>query len=299
MAFGSVVSSSIAPFFSDAGTRSLIGAAGGAFDIFDAWSNRNAVQAERERAMAMQEAIAKFQMGLATRSYQDDIAMRDRILGQTSALGEAIRQAYAVLGPTPAVSPTDILARYGTLREIGLADFNRTVDRVSTQGFADSIVRGLDKSTFQNDRAIDLMRTLQPELSKIDQAAWTSAITQANNLQATVQQGRDNTYNEVTRMFMPQLTAEMNLYRPAGATSLSALNGLGYNNANMLNMLGRGEAGANDALGMVLANFRERFAPNLASYLGYGSAPASSYGYQANSLPAYWSAAPGAGPSAI
>ena len=65
--------------------------------------------------------------------------------------------ARAKLGDRAGVNAGDIYNNYQSFRTQIMDDYNQTVDRISSQGYADAIRRGMDRSTQYTDSQADLV----------------------------------------------------------------------------------------------------------------------------------------------
>lgn len=261
MAFGDAIATIAGSIFGPESRGAAVGGlAGGIFDLgFGFLQNRNAqsrANAEAERAAEMQGALLQ----MSQREYADERAIRDRVLTRVTQLDEALKETIASLGPRVGVNPGDVFQNYQTFRTQIMDDYNRSLDRISSQGFADSIRRGMDRSTQMTDERRMLADSAAQNLPGLDQAAFDAAIARSRTFADTLNYGRDESLNEMSNVFGPAIDAER------GLVSQNAPGILQNAFTNQTNMVNRADVAAADSqtfLGDAVGRFNETIAPNV------------------------------------
>jgi hypothetical protein len=208
----------IGSFLGNVGNKLLGGEAGGwaqligqGVDVFEADANARQADAERQVALANQAKYLQYMMETDSQNRADYLALRDRLLQESSNLGAAMQQAYAYLGTPYTVNPSQIQKDYLTLREQNFGDINKAVNLVSSRTWAGNIAKGMGESTLNNDQQAEIVAKFAPEFMKADQAAYDQAIQRSSSMQDTIQKGRSNLLNEMGTVYGTQFNAERNL----------------------------------------------------------------------------------------
>lgn len=238
---------------------------GGGFDLADSYFQNKRAQQMSDAAMRLQAQVAEQQMNLAVQDASDQRAIRERILARAAQLDQGLQQERAKLGPRVGANAGDIYNNYQTLRTQIMGDYNDTVDRISSQGFADAIRRGMDRSTQFDDSQAKLARIAAEEMPKMEQAAFDTAIQRSKQYADTLNYGRDASLKEVSDMY----TSVSNLEANAMPTNVANAFANAASTANTFsNSLANNAADTQDYMGNALANFDEKVAPNFAYGLG-------------------------------
>jgi hypothetical protein len=260
MAFGDAIATIAGSIFGPESRGAAVGGlAGGIFDLgFGFMQNRNAqrrADAEAARAQGLQDSLLQ----MSQQQYADERAIRDRVLTRVSQLDEALRSTLSSLGPRAGVNAGDIFSNYQTFRTQIMDDYNRSLDRISSTGFADAISRGMDRSTQMTDERRQLADAAAQNLPRLDQAAFDAAINRSTSYADSLNYGRDSTMNELRGVYGAAIDAER------GLISNNAPNMLQGAFNNQTGFMNRADAAAADSqtfLGDALGRFNETVAPN-------------------------------------
>tara|TARA_R110000822_G_scaffold16704_14_gene56635 strand:- start:775 stop:1626 length:852 start_codon:yes stop_codon:yes gene_type:complete len=242
---------------------------GNSYDIADSYYQNKKDQAKSDAAQRLQAQLAQQQMNLALQDASDAKDIQGRILDRSAQLDKELQQTRAKLGPRVGVNAGDLYNNYNTFKSQIMGDYNDTVDRISSQGFADAISRGMDRSTQYDASQQKLARVAAAEMPKLNQAAYDQALSTSTNYADALNYGRDASFKEVNDLYtsvvdmearaMP-LNAQAALSNAASSANTFATNT--YNNA----------ADTYSYMGNALGNFDEKVAPNTAyALLGKGN----------------------------
>lgn len=156
------------------------------------------------------------------------LAMRNRLLEQSSRLGAAMEQAYSYLGMPYMPSTQDIQRDYNDIRQLNHYNLDRLVENATSRTQADSMARGMDVSAQHRGAQRAHVREFAPRYQEADQAAFDAAIARATN-QVNLHQGtRDNFLTEIGNVYGAQLNAESGMYNNQYTSPFSpAMPGLG------------------------------------------------------------------------
>ena len=260
MAFGDVLGKMAGSFF-DEGSRgqALSSFMGNIYDIGDSYFRNRRDQEMADAALRMQAQVAQQQMNNAATAAQDERAVRQRMLDRAAQLDRELQIAQNKLGARADVDAGDIYNNYQTFRTQIMDDYNDTLDRISSQGYADAIRRGMDRSTQMDDERATLARKAAEELPKLDQAAFDAAIQRSQSYADSLNYGRDATLKEVNDMY----NAVANMEAKAMPSNTAAAMNAAYQSSNSFsNNLTDRAVGSQDYMGNALANFSEKIAPN-------------------------------------
>lgn len=260
MAFGDVIAAIGGSFFEpDSQAASMFSLAGGAIDLMRGINQNSRAQGNANAQSAQQQQIQSALLQMSQQQYADDRAMRDRVLTRVSQLDEALKGTLERLGPRVGVKRGDIFNNYTTFRSQILDDYNRSLDRISSQGFADSIRRGMDRSTQMTDERRQLADAAAANLPRLDQAAFDAAIARSRGFADSLNYGRGESLDEMKAVYAPAITAETGLISGNGP-------GIMQNAANnQVGLTNRADAIAADSqtfLGDAVGRFNETIAPN-------------------------------------
>ena len=168
--------------------------------IFDYYQTQKQLERDEEllrREQAAQRRIMAEQLDMARRRAGEESSIRQGIVSRTQQLEQALNQARAAMGQAPIATQDDINQNYQQIRDTMRNDYFDTLDRVSSQGFADAIAKGMDRSDRFRDEQRDLSRQSAQELRKIDQEAYNAAISRLASNIDTIQKGRTNRLKEI------------------------------------------------------------------------------------------------------
>lgn len=260
MAYGDTLGKLAGSFF-EPGSRNQAFSSfmGNLYDIGDSYFQNRKAQQKADAARRLEAQVAQQQMNFAAQQAADERAIRQRILDRVAMLDQDLLNQKAKLGPRVGVNAGDVYNNYQTFRTQIMDDYNQTVDRISSQGFADAIRRGMDRSTQFDDSQAKLARTAAAELPKLDQAAFDQAIQRSKSYADTLNYGRDASLKETNDMYKSVIDLEASMLPKNAGTTMSqagiAANrfATGYDSA---------AEGTQDYMGQALANFNEKIAPN-------------------------------------
>jgi hypothetical protein len=270
MAFGDAIATISGSIFGPESRGAAVGSvAGGLLDLGMGFiQNRNA-QRQADAEAARQREIQDAMLGMSQRQYADERAIRDRVLARVSQLDEALKGTLSSLGPRVGVNASDVANNYQTFRTQIMDDYNRSLDRISSQGFADAISRGMDRSTQMTDERRQLAEAAATNLPRLDQAAFDAAIARSKGYADTLNYGRADTMDEMKGVFGAAIDAERGLITNNAPTML------GNAAIGQDRITDRADVIAGDSqtfLGDALGRFTETVAPNVGYALtGRGS----------------------------
>lgn len=260
MAYGDALGATIGSFFED-GSRgqALSSFMGNIYDIGDSYFRNRRDQQMADASLRLQAQVAQQQMNNAAQQAADERQLRQRMLDRAAQLDQELMSARAKLGDRAGVNAGDIYNNYQSFRTQIMDDYNQTVDRISSQGYADAIRRGMDRSTQYTDSQADLARKAAGELPKLDQAAFDAAINRSKAYADSLNYGRDSTLKEVNDMY----SAVANLEAKAMPNNAAGALANAYtSSSNFAATQGNRAADSQDYMGAALGNFREKVAPN-------------------------------------
>ena len=234
---------------------------GQGYDVINAEQNASQADAERKQALANQQQYLQYMMNSDAQSRADYLALRDRLLQESSNLGAAMQQAYQYLGQPAMVSPAQVQKDYVTLREQNQKDISNAINLVSSRTWAGNIAKGMGESTLNNDQQAQIVSQFAPEFQKADQAAYDQALQRATGLQTATQQGRTNLLNEMGTVYGSQFNAEKNLLPNQSTATMQSVN-QGY--ADLSKNYTTASTDANKYAGWTTASLDEK----IASILG-------------------------------
>ena len=270
MAYGDTLGKFAGSFFEPGSQAAAFSSfLGNVYDIGDSYFQNRKDQQRADAALRLQAQVAQEQMNMAAQSARDERAIRQRILDRVAMLDQDLLSQRAKLGERVGVNAGDIYNNYQTFRTQIMDDYNDTIDRISSQGFADAISRGMDRSTQFEESQADLARKAASELPKLDQAAFDQAIARSQSYADTLNYGRDAALKETNDMYKSVIDLEASVMpKNAGANLNQAASGT---NA-FANTYTNRASDSQDYMGNALANFNEKIAPNAGFALtGRGS----------------------------
>ena len=186
-------------------------------------------------ALAQQQEMSKMATATAAQRAAFEKAMKDRILTQTGDLGTTMRSAQRGMGAMPQFDQAKINTDYTNTKATMMNDFNDMLKLVESQGRSNQMERlgGADSYAASNDRMNALIKRYNPELQKIDDAAYDSAVSRATNTQNLISKNRSDTLGEIKGIYDSEIDPELKLLQ-AGDTDISNLmnsNASGVNSA--------------------------------------------------------------------
>lgn len=169
---------------------------------------------QQQYGLARKDADFATQLSLNQANAQtaERLAMRDRLLGHTTHLGAAMRQAYDHLGMPYRPTQDDVQRDYRNIRDTHMSALDRLVENATSRTQAAAIARGMDSSTQHRDQQADWIRQFAPQYREADQAAFDNAVNRATNQQNLFQTGRNNFMGEMENVMGAQFEREKGLY---------------------------------------------------------------------------------------
>ena len=270
MAYGDTAGKIGASFFepgSQAGAFSNF--MGNLYDLGDSYLQNKKDQEAADAASRLNAQVAQQQMQMAAQSAADERQLQQRILDRSAQLDKELMAQRAKLGDRVGVNAGDIYNNYQTFRSQIMDDYNDTVDRISSQGFADAISRGMDRSTQYDDRQAKLARTAAAELPKLDQSAFDQAIQRSTAYADSLNYGREASLKEVSDMYNTVINAEA---KAMPTNAQGALANAASTSQAFANSAANRATDSQDYMGTALGNFNEKMAGNAGFALtGKGS----------------------------
>lgn len=177
-------------------------------------------------ALANQQQLGQLATQTAAQRSRFEEAMKNRILTQTGDLGSTLRAAQTNMGAMPQFNQGTIERDYSNTKATLTNDFNDMLKLVESQGRASQIERlgGARSYAADNDRMNALIRRYTPELQKIDDAAYDSAISRATNRQNLISRNRSDTLGEIKGVFDAQIDPETKLLNDGGTDISNLIN---------------------------------------------------------------------------
>lgn len=266
MAFGDTVGK-IAGSFYETGSREAVRANlyGNLFDLGMSYVQNRRDQQAAANDRYIQEQLVQKQAQLASQKAAEETQLRQRTLDRAAALDLELKTAAAKLGPRVGVNPGDIAQNYQTFHAQIMDDYNRTLDRINSQGYADMIARGMDRSTADLDRRAELARSAADALPGLQQAAFDAAINRSTSYADALNYGRDDAMREISDRTNAVTNIESGLLtNQAGTMMANATNARG----NLFDASNRQAADSQSFLGNALGRFNEKIAPNIGYAFG-------------------------------
>lgn len=238
---------------------------GAGYDYLKARKQAQIDEQNAAQAMAQQQAIAQQQLAMAQRRAAEEQQIRSGIVNRSQQLEAAINQARAAMGNFTPASQADINTNYQQIRQMMMGDLNSTIDRVSSQGYADAIAKGMDRSDRFRDKQRDLSKEYADQLRKIDQEAYNAAINRVQQNQETLSAGRDMAYKDAGASLQ---TGIDNLRNAMPTTATSAYGNAMSSARNIGSDYSTMATDSQKALGTMQANLNKKYAGNIGYMLG-------------------------------
>tara|TARA_B100002019_G_scaffold45913_2_gene38588 strand:+ start:6850 stop:7653 length:804 start_codon:yes stop_codon:yes gene_type:complete len=240
MAFGDIVGGLT-------GNRLLGDLTQAGFDMY------NSVQAnnEREAVRQQQNEMTRMRLQMEAAERAEQVALRNRLLQQSTNLAEALGNVYEFLGMPYQADPRRITQDYLALRNQNYGDVDRLLTMIGSKGTASAISRGVEGGVMDFEKQ-QLARKYADVYQKADQSAYDAAINRNKALVDTLNTSRQNTVGEIKDLYGTQFNMEKGLYSNRQgrdpATTLNAMSQDTYKVADS----------ATDMMGKSFANIRER-----------------------------------------
>ncbi len=158
-------------------------------------------------ALARQKQLAELAASTAAQRAQFESILKSNIMSQTGTMGATLRKAQSEMGAMPQYNQGRINADYQATKSTMMNDFNDMLRLVESQGRSSDIDRlgGAGSTAVADTRLNSLVKRFQPELQKIDDAAYDSALNRATTQNNLINQNRQNTLNEIGSLYEPEL----------------------------------------------------------------------------------------------
>ena len=169
------------------------------------------------------------------------------------------------MGQAPIATQDDINQNYQQIRDTMRGDYFDTLDRVSSQGFADAIAKGMDRSDRFRDTQRELGETSAEELRKIDQEAYNAAISRLGSNLDVLYKGRGNRLSEIE----DTMGAGISGLQSAMPTNAGTLYGNAQTQQNTVTTGAQTNfTDSSEALGTIAGDIGKNVAPNIGYMLG-------------------------------
>ena len=235
--------------------------------IFDYYQTNKQLEQDEERLrreQAQQRAIMAEQLDMARRRAGEESSIRQGIVSRTQQLEQALNQARAAMGQAPVATQDDINQNYQQISDMMRDDYYKTMDRVSSQGFADAIAKGMDRSDRFRDTQRELGEASAEQLRKIDQEAYNAAISRTQSNLDTLYSGRDKRLGEIEDV----MGAGISGLQSAMPTNAGTLYGNAQTQQNTLTTGAQANVtDSSKALGTIAGDLSKNVAPNLGYML--------------------------------
>tara|TARA_B100000424_G_scaffold269471_1_gene266489 strand:+ start:629 stop:1570 length:942 start_codon:yes stop_codon:yes gene_type:complete len=286
MGFGDYVAkgiSSLYPGEDGDPSRAAMGIQAGG-KIFDYYQARKQAERDEEierREIEAQRRILQQQMNMAQRRAQEETALRQGIVSRAQLLEQALANARQAMGQAPTASQDDINRNYQQIRETMVDDYYNTLDRVSSQGFADAIAKGMDRSDRFRDTQRELGQQSAEELRKIDQEAYNAAINRTQANLDTIYSGREKRLGEIGGQYKDSADILKGVL-PSNAGTL--FENTSRNQGAFVRNARTNAADSRTAVGTLEGDISKNVAPNVGYMLGKTDKPTNSSQAEIESL---------------
>lgn len=213
----------------------------------------NSVQANNERSQVLesQNELARMRMMQEASERAQKVALRNRLLQQSTNLADALSNVYQFLGMPYQADPRQITSDYLALRNQNYGDVDRLLTMIGSKGTASAISRGVEGGVMDYEKQ-QLARKYADVYSKADQAAYDAAISRNKALVDTLNTSRQNTVGEIKDMYGTQFEMEKDLYSdPTVKDVQTVLSNMGTNAMEV-------NKSAVEYMGQSFANIKER-----------------------------------------
>ena len=238
---------------------------GQGYDFYQARRQAKQDEAELRRQQTLQRNIMNQQMAMAQQRAGEETALRQGVVDRTRLLEQALMQARQAMGQSPVATQDDINREYQSISEMMKDEYGNVIDRVSSQGFADAIAKGMDRSDRFRDTQRELGETSAEELRKIDQEAYNAAISRLGSNLDVLYQGRDKRLGEIEDV----MGAGISNLQSAMPTNAGTLYGNAQTQQNTVTTGAQTNfTDSSDTLGTIAGNIGKNVAPNIGYMLG-------------------------------
>ena len=260
MAFGEALATAVGSFYEPGSQQAALASSiGGLADVGIGAFQYISANNRANTAAQAQQALIDNQVAMGQAQYADERAIRERVLSRVSQLDGALKETLNNLGARAGVNPGDITQNYDLFRTQVMDDYNKSLDRISSQGYADAIRRGMDSSTQMTDERRALADAAAANIPKLQQSAYDAAIARSTQYADAVNYGRTDTLKEMSDIYGSPIQYETNLMPNNGPTISGAAI---TNQGTMANNLASAAADSQTYLGDAVGRFTETVAPN-------------------------------------
>lgn len=164
-------------------------------------------------ALARNNQLTQMAGEIAIQRANWEKALKERAMGQVGELGATLRQAQTNMGAMPQFDQGKIDRDYQTTKSTMMSDFNSLLKTVESQGRSDQIERlgGAGSTAADDTRMLALTKRFAPELQKIDDAAYDSAVSRATNTNNLINTNRQNTLSEISGVYNAEINPTIQL----------------------------------------------------------------------------------------
>ena len=222
--WGSILSSAVSAYAPNSKVGALVNFGSSISDKISTDKKSKKVSSAYYAALANQKQLSDLATQTAAQRAQFEESMRSRILTQTGDLGSTLRQAQTNLGAMPQFDQAKVNSDYANTKATMTNDFTDLLKLVESQGRSSQIERlgGANSYGADSSRMSALIKRYSPELQKIDDAAYDSALNRATNTQNLVNKNRSDTLGEIKGVYDAQIDPETKLLG-TGSTDITTL----------------------------------------------------------------------------
>jgi hypothetical protein len=177
-------------------------------------------------------------VGVADRLQGFSDADRADLKANISKVGQRNEALLESLGPRKMYGEADVNALHEDIFGKKVGQVDRALKLASSQGFADSLRRGLTDSTAAADTRDNVVRRFADTYSNLDAQSRGEAVSQVGNLSNLQTNQRSAAQSELASALNPELNARIQTYRPTEVGVTARGNGVSLNNQNTAARLG-------------------------------------------------------------
>jgi len=210
--WGSLLSTAATKFIGPQ-AGALVNFGSSVIDQFDRDKKAKTVDNTYYSALANQQQMSTLAAETAAQRAAFESALKTRALQTTGDLGTSMRAAQSGMGAMPQFDQGKIDRDYQTTKSTMMTDFNDMLKLVDSQGRAAQMERlgGADSYQASTDRMGALVRSYAPQLQKIDDAAYDSAVSRATNTQSLISKSRGDTLSEIEGVYNAELDPQIKM----------------------------------------------------------------------------------------
>ncbi len=230
--WGSLLSTAATKFIGPQ-AGALVNFGSGIFDKIETDKNAKKTSSAYYAALANQQQMSQLATRTAAQRTAFEEALKTRAMTLTGDLGTSMRAAQSGMGAMPQFDQGRIDRDYQTTKATMMTDFNDMLKLVDSQGRASQMERlgGADSYQASTDRMGALVRSYAPQLQKIDDAAYDSAVNRATNTQNLISKNRSDTLGEIKGTYDAELDPTIKLLSGNDITNLANVAASGTSSA--------------------------------------------------------------------